>query len=346
MPSTLLMALARGRSARTGESCRHALNEIRLLQPGTPPIPPAADMDQAALESDFLEVIGRCPKDRWRPRMRPFGIKSVTPRPDALTVRIAAEFLPDIIRDIAPAWRAEEEKDGEVVSMSGIPGLRALHRRGRTVLTRPGVPGRIVIPVPADRWRKAVMVAAELGRYESGTCSPWFTHPRGWHPAETRWAADWPERYAPDSWQYRNAWLASQILRRLPGLCPAPWPYYHDLWFNRFGDECSIQFEWAFGATHDVVLDRLLDPVFGFSGKIALLEGQTLADCHSGAEYRVNIQYAPQPACSISLRRAVWEPADGDGAAGIEFGQAKRRYRSAVEQKYGYGSAQTRIPAS
>ena len=22
--------------------------------------------------------------------------------------------------------------------------------------------------------------------------------------------------------QYRNAWLASQILRRLPGLCPAP----------------------------------------------------------------------------------------------------------------------------
>lgn len=144
MPSTLLMALARGRAARTGESCRHALNEIRLLQPGTPPIPPAADVHQAALESDFLEVIGKCPKDRWRPRMRPFGIKSVTPRPDGLTVRIAAEFLPDIIRDIAPAWRAEEEKDGEIVNMSGIPGLRALHRRGRTVLTRPGVPGRTI----------------------------------------------------------------------------------------------------------------------------------------------------------------------------------------------------------
>jgi hypothetical protein len=97
---------------------------------------------------------GSCP--------RPFGIKSVTPRPDALTVRIAAEFLPDIISDIAPVWRAEEEKDGEIINMSGIPGLRALHRRGRTVLTRPGIPGRIVIPVPADRWRKAVMVAAEL----------------------------------------------------------------------------------------------------------------------------------------------------------------------------------------
>jgi hypothetical protein len=177
MPSTLLMALARGRSARTGESSRHELNEIRLLQPGTPPIPSAADVHQAALESDFLEVIGRCPKDRWRPRMRPFGIKSVTPRPDALTVRIAAEFLPDIIHDIAPAWRAEEEKDGEIINMSGIPGIRALHRRGRTVLTRPGIPGRIVIPVPADRWRKAVMVAAELWQYEGGTCSPWFTHP-------------------------------------------------------------------------------------------------------------------------------------------------------------------------
>jgi hypothetical protein len=75
----------------------------------------------------------------------------------------------------------------------------------------------------------------------------------------------------------------------------------------------------------------------------ALLEGQILADCYSGAGYRVNIQYASQPACSISLRRAVWEPADGDGAAGVEFGQAKRQYLSAVEQKYGYESAQTRI---
>jgi hypothetical protein len=125
------MALARGRSARTRESSHHALNEIRLLQPGTPPIPPATDVHQAALESDFLEVIGRCPKDRWRPRMRPFGIKSVTPRPDALIVRIAAEFLPDIIRDVAPAWRAEEEKDGEIVNMSGIPGGHAGGHGGR-----------------------------------------------------------------------------------------------------------------------------------------------------------------------------------------------------------------------
>jgi transposase InsO family protein len=75
-----------------------------------PPIPPAGDIRQAALESDFLEVIGKCPKDRWRPRIRPFGIKSVTPRPDALIVRIAREYLPDIIRDIAPAWPAEEER--------------------------------------------------------------------------------------------------------------------------------------------------------------------------------------------------------------------------------------------
>ena len=344
MPSTLLTALARGRSARTGESCRDALNEIRLLQPGTPPIPSAANMHQAALESDFLEAIGKCPKDRWRPRMRPFAIKSVTPRPDALIVRIAAKYLPDIVRDIAPAWRPEEVKDGEVVNMSGIPGLRAFHKRGHTVLSRPGVPGRIIIPVPADRWRKAVLVAADLWGYEGGTCSPWLTRPRQWHPAETRLAENRPERYATDGWQYGNAWLASQILRRLPGLCPMPWPYYHDLWFNRFGDKCSIQFEWAFGATHDVVLGRLLHPVFGFNGEIALLGEQTLADCYSGSEYGVNIQYVPQPACSISLRRAVWEPADGDEAAAMEFGQLKWPYRSAVEKKYGYGTAQARIP--
>jgi hypothetical protein len=143
-------------------------------------------------------------------------------------------------------------------------------------------------------------------------------------------------RFGSDGWQYRNTWFASQILRRLPGLCPAPWLYYHDLWFNRVGEECSIQFEWAFGAAHNVVLARLLDPVFGVDGEIALLSGQKLDDCYSGTEYRVNIQYAPQPACSISLRRAVWGSADGNGAAGITFGQAKRQYRSDVEKKYGY----------
>src|ERR1035437_6984263 len=79
--------------------------------------------------------------------------------------------------------------------MYGIPGLRAWHKRGRTVLSRPGIPGRIIIPVTAERWHKAVMVAAELGGDAGGTCSPWLTHPRGWHPAEARWAAAWPGRY-------------------------------------------------------------------------------------------------------------------------------------------------------
>jgi hypothetical protein len=109
--------------------------------------------------------------------------------------------------------------------MYGIPGLRARHKRGRTVLSRPGIHGRIIIPVTADRWHKAVMVAAALRDDEGGTCSPWLTHPRGWHPAEARWAATWPGRYSPDNWQYRNTWFASQILRRLRNFLGTPRRY-------------------------------------------------------------------------------------------------------------------------
>lgn len=49
----------------TGEDHGRALGELRRQPAGTPPISDAADDGQAVLESLFLEVIGRCGKDRW-----------------------------------------------------------------------------------------------------------------------------------------------------------------------------------------------------------------------------------------------------------------------------------------
>jgi|HubBroStandDraft_3_1064219.scaffolds.fasta_scaffold426411_2 hypothetical protein len=94
MPSPLLRKLCTGRMLQTGEGRNRALDELRRLPSQTRPIS-EADEDQALLESEFLEVIGRCSKDRWRPRMLPFTIRSVAPRPHELIVRIAEEFLPD-----------------------------------------------------------------------------------------------------------------------------------------------------------------------------------------------------------------------------------------------------------
>jgi hypothetical protein len=331
----LFRALCAGRMAQTGESHNQALDELRRIPAGTPPIPEAADTDQAFLESCFLEEIGRCHKDRWRPRMLPFAVRSVTPRPHELVVRVPKEFLPDIIRGIMPSWSAEEEMTGAFSQVYGIPGLRARLWPGRVLLSRPGLAGRITIAASAGRWRKAARIAADLGGAD-GMLMPWLTRPHDWHPAEARWVASWPGHYSPDGWQYRNSRLASQILRRLPGLCPAPRAYYHDLWFNRFGDTCRIQFEWALGVPHNVILGRLLHPVFGPGARIAPHDGQSLEDCYAETATQVRVQCTRQPATWIDLRRTIWDEDQHDESFGQGFTEQRRRRRKTAEEKYGY----------
>jgi hypothetical protein len=334
MPSSTLDALCQGRIAYTGESWECALTELRDAPHGTP-IPDAASTGQAALESDFLEVIGRCDKDRWEPYMLPFAVTSVTPRPDELVVRIPREYLPDIICDLMPLWLNDEDE----TEVSGIPGLRAEVRRDAVRLHRPGLPGCISIPCPAQQWHKAVTVAADLlgSEYGEGWRLPWLTGQREWEPKEAGYVESWPRRYSPVGWQYRNTRFASQILRRLPGLCPDPRPYFHDLWFNRFGDTCSIEFEWAFGTEHKPVIDLLLDPLFGPGAEIALLDGQSMKDCTSGLAYRVNVRSSQQPQTWISLRRLTWDH-DQKDHANVLATYLRRRctQRAAVEARHGY----------
>ena len=334
MPSSVLRALCTGRMLQTGEGRNQALDELRQLPPRTAPIPEAADEDQAFLESEFLEVIGRCSKDRWRPHMLPFAIRSVTPRPHELIVRVADEFLPDIIRGIMPAWLAEDE-DAEP-QVGGIPGLRAHYRWGRIILKRPGFTGSISIPSPSGRWRKAVLVVSDLLGGERVIRMPWMTHPNEWHPEEVRWVESWPARYSASGWQYRNSQFSSQILRRLPGLCPAPHAYYHDLWVNRHGNTCGIQFEWSFGAPHNILLSRLLDPLFGPGARIALHDGQSEADCIADSARRVKVESSQCPANWIDLRRAVWDKHPDDDATTRTFGEQRRSLRDAAEENHGY----------
>lgn len=261
--------------------------------------------------------------------MLPFAVRSVTPRPNELVVRIPKDYLPDIIREVMPKWFAE---DGE---LDGIPGLRARFCRGVIILRRPGLAGRISIPSTADRWRKALMIAASMCGQDPTLRLPWMTRHDNWDATELRHVESWPGRYSTDGWQYRNTRFASQILGRLPGLCPGPRPYFYSLWFNRFGDTCGVQFEWALGAAHKDVLSRLLDPVFGPGAEIALLEGQILDDCFTDSTYRVNVRCMRQPECWISLRRMTWDRRETGGNLG-SFGEERRFLRAAVEAKYGY----------
>jgi hypothetical protein len=105
MGTSLFDALCAGRMAQTGERQNTVVSEIRRMPSDGPPIPEAASADQAFLESCFLEAIGHCGKDRWRPHMLPFAVSSVTPRPDDLIVRIPREYLPDVLRRHASMGR-------------------------------------------------------------------------------------------------------------------------------------------------------------------------------------------------------------------------------------------------
>jgi hypothetical protein len=338
MPVSLLRRLCAGRMLYTGEHHGRALGELRRQQAGSPPIPDAAGDGQPILEALFLEVLGRCSKDRWQPYMLPFAVRSVTPRPHELIVRVPKQYLPDILREALPAWPAgEEDGAGEPgCQVYGIPGLRARLSRGQVILARPGLPGRIIIPAPADRARKAALIAADTHRGEADVCLPWLTHPRDWHPAEESFARASPQHYGTRAEHGRTSLLASQVLRRLPGLCPAPRAYYHDMWFNRFGDTTSIQFEWAFGTTPAVLLDRLLHPVLGPGAQIALSDGQALADCYAPGCCRVRVQSTGNPATWIDLRRATWDEDTHDSTLAQQFGERRRCLRQAAEQQHGY----------
>jgi len=163
-----------------------------------------------------------------------------------------------------------------------------------------------------------------------------------YHPAAVVFSASAEpgsaQRYSPDSWQYCYSRFASQILRRLPGLCPPPRAYSRDLWLNRFGDTCRIEFEWFSGADHDVVLDRILDPVFGPGAEIELLDGQSVAGCYAGAHYAVKLRCIRQLGTWIALRRAAWERRPDDEDIIRTFGVVQRRFREAVEKQHGYGA--------
>ena len=228
MPRTLPHRLVAGRAAQTGERHQHALDELRGLDPGTPPVPDAATPDQAFLEAQLLERLGRWNPDRWRPRMQPFGVRSVSPRPHEIVVRVPAEFLPDVLHAVMPCWDAAHD-DREYPDVYGIPGLRARHEQGRGILYRPGFPGRVTVPAAPGLWRKALLVAAGLSSGPDQARLPWLTAPDDWDPGEARFTAAWPDSYCPAGSGYRESGFASRIIRRLPGLCPRPRAHWHDL---------------------------------------------------------------------------------------------------------------------
>jgi len=335
MPLTLPHRLVAGRTAQTGERPQQALDELRLLSHGAPPIPDAATPDQAFLEALFLERLGRWNPDRWRPCMQPFGIRSVSPRPHEIAVRVPAEFLPDIIHTVMPCWAVDDDSP-DYTEVHGIPGLRARYEHGRGFLYRPGFDGRIAFPATPGLWRKAIKVAADLYGPGDQVRIPWQLSPHDWHAGEVRFTEAWPRTFSPAGSSYLGSGFESRILRRLPGLCQLPRANWHDLWVNHYSDGPDIQFEWQNGPAHGAVLERLLDPLFGPGAELELQPGQSAEDCYSGTGGNVTVRAIGRPGGTIVLRRGL-SPNDGrlSEIAGEIWAQ-RCAEREALETKHGY----------
>lgn len=301
--------LVRRRSLYTGEGYEHASHALDQADGGSPI--PVASLDQAALEALFLERVGEVSLDLWEPAVLAFGIAWVSPPPDSLDVGIPSRFLPDIIRQISPTVLTEDLRgdisgDNDVVEVQGIPGLRLRHEAGYTVLYRPGLPGRIRIRATESAWRLAWRIARHP--WADRVVALWDGHPHDWHPLEIRYLTDgWPGRYQIGREHYQAGRLASDLLRRLPGICTPP--SCHDMWFNFHGKtdaEYHIQLEWELGQPPAPVLDLLLDPVFGMDVDIELTYGQvTLEDCYADCCSRVRLVNRDGTRSRIDLRRLM-----------------------------------------
>lgn len=323
--------VAHRRSLFTREGYQHAIEALGRAGGGRPI--PVAYADQAAFEALFLERVGEVDLDLWEPTVLPFGISWVSPYPDSIDVGVPRRYLPDIIRQIIPTVFAEDTYQvgpecGDVLEVQGIPGLRFRYEAGHVVLYRPGRPGRIRIPAKEITWRKALWIA--LRAWDDRATVLWDSHPNEWHPLETRFVEDWPARFRIDGEHYRASRLASDVLRRLPGICRPP--SCHDMWVNfhgRTAAEYYIQLEWAHGLPPAPILDLLLDPEFGLNVDIQLTYGQqTQQDCYTDDCSHVRLISLDGTGSRIDLRRLMHRTSDQESPLGLEL-----RRRSLVERR-------------
>lgn len=297
--------LARARATLTGQSYQHALHSIHRDGLSRRPIP-HAEPSQAEIEALALERIGDWAPAVWYPSAPGFGVLWVDPSPTSIT--IATSYLPDLIRQLTPTISLDGPEPGFLAAGSevrGVPGLRFRERGRNVVLYRPERQGRIVIRTASNSlWRKAVTIG--LDDFGDQVILPWNSHPDGWHPTEELAERHHHRDAADQAAHYR---LASDLLRRLPGLCR---PFLaHDMWFNFFTgrhDAYQIHFEWQNSGPPNKVLDLLMDADGGLGTTIEpnpLLGQHCDADCYSDTCGYVRL--IDPAGCTLHLRHLRYE---------------------------------------
>jgi hypothetical protein len=168
----------------------------------------------------------------------------------------------------------------------------------------------------------------------------WDSHPFDWHPLEIRHLAEGRRgRYQIGGEHYQASRLASDLLRRLPGIYRPP--SSHDMWFNFHGRtdaEYHIQLEWELGQPPAPVLDLLLDPLFGMDVDIELTYGQaTRDDCYTNECSRVRLVSRDGTRSRVDLRRLMLPTPNDESPSSLTFRYRQHAERQELQTLYGAG---------
>lgn len=246
-----LQQLACRRMEYTAEKHQSAVDALKALAPGAPPIPTAACDGQAQMETQILESM-RGILSLNSPY--PLGICSITPRPESLTIVLDCE--PYVVR--AWAERLLPFDPGPENDVYGLSGLRYRvgHHQVHLTVDDGTHRGQVILSgFPVRWWEESVsaLLAAEKG----GATACWLQRGGEWTDRERFFheGSKWP------TCDYR---IGSGLLRRM-GLTRFTEGYGGtEVWSDPAGrDGWRWRLEMLRGPDDSWLLHQLCDPEFG-----------------------------------------------------------------------------------
>lgn len=252
----------------TGETWSGAKERIERLPNGSPLIP-AAQGEQAFLESQVLRVLLEHPTTYTTRPLRVLRVIPSEPRP---VIRFAADADPAGLAELI-AWGLFSS--GGENDLRGIGGLRVAEAgHGRIDVVLHGTDARLRIEgVPEQSWAEAEKMRT-LAAAEHGEQSP-FRHP-GLTAGERAFAD--AHGWLTQSW-LRTAGFGSALLRRLL-IFRSGADWLDMAGFTKHADTYGFRLTFAaeFWTDHDVLVKHLTDPLCG----IVLKEDMRTCSCAYG----------------------------------------------------------------
>ncbi|MFJ6621195.1 hypothetical protein ACIQOW_26940 [Kitasatospora sp. NPDC091335] len=286
MPRDNVSRLTRVVRAYTGESHQRLRERIEGTPRGQSLIPAARSALQRRLERRAFFTLA------WPDELTiyPFGVKSVIPAPDSITLNFEGDHVADHAVQLLP-WTRDTE-------IGGVPGLRVCRTSASGIdLVVAGTSATInVTGISRHAWEQAesarISWLADAGEEMCHITSPHL------QTAQERLF----ERYlATDD---HSAWLSSGLLRRIGLFSRIEVPLHFSAWRNpgQHGEQWCFDMDYHplnGGCQHEAFLSRLTDPMFGLP--LTVVRRHCTGDYSWGAQCSIDAKGMGQPG-EVNLR--------------------------------------------